>query len=86
MKVTVYSRPGCKYCAATKKLLDDNNINYTDYNIWEEGNERAKDHVIEIMGREAVPLIDIEDNKGKIHHIKGFDEEQLRELLNLKKG
>ena len=31
--LTVYTKPGCQYCAAAKQYLSDNDINYVEIDI-----------------------------------------------------
>ena len=35
MKVEIYTKPNCHWCSESKKLLDDNKIEYTNYKIGE---------------------------------------------------
>jgi mycoredoxin len=55
-QVTLYATSWCGYCAKTRKLLDDNHIAYTEYDIEssEEGNRQYK-----ALGGQGIPVLQI---------------------------
>ncbi|UUX34445.1 glutaredoxin-like protein NrdH [Fundicoccus culcitae] len=55
--IIVYSKPNCMQCNFTKKFLDQKEINYTDYDVYE--NEAALNRVKE-LGFQSLPVIEIE--------------------------
>lgn len=55
-EVTIYTKPGCPYCAAAKKHYTDNGINFDEIDIYD--TPGAKDKVLELSGGQSiVPLI-----------------------------
>ncbi len=75
-KVTVYSTPTCVYCKMAKEFFDQNNIEYTDFNVAED--EAARNEMVEKSGQMGVPVIMIDDEM-----TVGFDQEKIKSLLNL---
>ena len=57
-KVTVYSKPGCKYCIETKTWLDMNEIEYDEVNVV--GNKEGL-HTIKENGFRMLPVVSIND-------------------------
>jgi len=75
-KVIVYSTPTCPFCIMTKKFLEDNNIDFEDFDV---SADRAKtQEMIQKSGQMGVPVLDID---GEI--IVGFDKERIRKVLGL---
>jgi len=74
--VTIYSTPGCVYCKMAKNFFEDNNIQYTEYDLSTDAERREE--MIEKTGQMAVPIIDID---GEI--AIGFDQVKLSEMLGL---
>ncbi len=75
-KVVIYSTPTCHYCLLAKKFFDENNIEYTDYDV--QANPEKGREMIERSGQMGVPVIFVGDEM-----IVGFNEEALREMLGL---
>ncbi len=75
-KVTIYSTPACVYCKMAKEFLNENKIEYTDFNVAED--EKAREEMVEKSGQMGVPVIFV-DNEMMV----GFDGERLKELLKL---
>ena len=70
--ITVYSGPMCGYCDAAKRLLERNNLSYTEIDV------SLKDGLREEMtkkanGKRTIPQIFFDD-----YHVGGYQE--LREL------
>ena len=57
--VKIYSTSWCPSCVYAKRLLEDNNIEFKEINIEEEGISREQLH--EITGGMSVPQIVIND-------------------------
>jgi len=75
-KVIVYSTPTCPFCTMAKKFLEDNNIEFEDFDV---SADRTKiEEIIRKSGQMAVPVLDID---GEI--IVGFDKERIRKALGL---
>ncbi|MGX7075330.1 glutaredoxin-like protein NrdH [Globicatella sanguinis] len=55
--VTVYSKPNCMQCNFTKKFLEDNSVEYTMIDVYE--NEDALNKIKE-MGFQSLPVVEIE--------------------------
>ncbi len=75
-KVIIYTTPTCMYCNMLKAYLDDNNVNYESYDVSED-QEKAR-YMVEKTGQMGVPVIEIDGE-----FIVGFDQERIKELLNL---
>ena len=52
-KVTLYTKPGCVQCTATKRWLDKNNVEYTPIDVSKDAEALAK---VKALGYEAVPV------------------------------
>jgi glutaredoxin-like YruB-family protein len=75
-KITIYSTPTCVYCKMAKEFFDQNNIEYTDFNVAED--ESARNEMVEKSGQMGVPVIMIDDEM-----TVGFDQEKIKNLLKL---
>ena len=75
-EVKVYTTPGCPWCKRVKKFLDDNGIEYQDFNIAEDS--AAREEMIQKCASLAVPTICIDSEV-----IVGFNEALLKEKLGL---
>jgi alkyl hydroperoxide reductase subunit F len=74
--VAIYTTPSCQYCKKTKAFFDENDISYTEYDVSEDQEKRQE--MVEKSGQMGVPVTIIGDEI-----ITGFDEDKLREELNL---
>ncbi|MBA7612849.1 Glutaredoxin 3 [subsurface metagenome] len=75
-EVKVYSTPTCPWCRKVKQFLEDNGIEYKDFNVAEDS--AAREEMINKCKQLAVPTICID---GEV--IVGFNEAQLKEKLGL---
>lgn len=75
-QVTIYSTPTCHFCHAAKEFFAANNVAFTDHNVASDLARRKE--MIEKSGQMGVPVITIGDKL-----VVGFDEPQLRQLLNV---
>lgn len=66
--ITIYTRPGCGYCAAAKRLLDDKGVSYTEHDAGITP-EFREEMIQRSNGRNTFPQIFIDDA-----HIGGFDD------------
>lgn len=76
MKITVYSTPTCPWCKKTKQFFDENNVEYTDYDV--SVDQEKAEEMIKKSGQMGVPVIVIGEEV-----IIGFDEKTIKELLNI---
>lgn len=74
--VTIYSTPTCHFCHAAKEFFTANHVAYTDYNVATDLEKRKE--MIDKSGQMGVPVISIGDEI-----VVGFDEEHIRNLLNI---
>jgi glutaredoxin 3 len=72
--VIIYSTPTCHYCGLAKDYFKAHGVNYTEYNVASDLEQRKI--MVDKSGQLGVPVIDIE---GKI--MVGFDEAALVEAL-----
>ena len=74
-KIEIFSRDKCKQCIELKKYLKEKNIDYTEYNI--SGNDENRKTLIK-LGYMSVPVLLIDGN-----HVLGFDKTRIDSLLEL---
>jgi len=72
-KVKVFSSDTCKQCVELKRYLKENNIEYAEYNI--SGNDENRKALIK-LGYMSVPVLLIDGN-----HVLGFDKTRIECLL-----
>ncbi|MRI80462.1 glutaredoxin-like protein NrdH [Fundicoccus ignavus] len=58
--ITVYSKPNCMQCTFTKKFLDEKDISYTTYDVYE--NEKAL-KTVKDLGFQSLPVVVIDGEK-----------------------
>lgn len=58
--ITVYSKPNCMQCTFTKKFLDEKDISYTTYDVFE--NEKAL-KTVKDLGFQSLPVVVIDGEK-----------------------
>jgi glutaredoxin-like protein NrdH len=73
MTVTVYSKPACVQCEATKRRLDKLDVAYTVKDITED--DKALDHVLK-LGYKQVPVVET-----PTHHWGGYQPDLLAGLV-----
>ncbi len=73
-QVTIYSTPVCHFCHAAKAYFDENNVEYTEFDV--ASDEAKRTEMIEMTGQMGVPVIRIGDDV-----VIGFDESKIKELL-----
>ncbi len=71
-KITLYSKPNCVQCTATKTYLDRNEIPYEPVDVTQD--ESAYNHIVG-LGYQQVPVIEAGGR-----HWSGFDPGQLATL------
>ena len=73
----MYSTPTCHYCNLAKEFFDSHNISYEVFNVQSDLEKRKE--MMDKSGQMGVPVIFIDNEM-----VKGFDEEKLKELLEIK--
>lgn len=73
--VIIYSTPTCHYCGLAKDYFKAHGVNYTEYNVASDLEQRKI--MVDKSGQLGVPVIDID---GKI--MVGFDEAELASALS----
>jgi glutaredoxin-like YruB-family protein len=76
-KVVMYSTPTCHYCNLAKDFFDDYEVPYEVFDVQSDLEKRKE--MMEKSGQMGVPVIFVDDVM-----VRGFDEEKLRELLDIK--
>ncbi len=76
-KVVMYSTPTCHYCNLAKEFFTENKIQYKVFDVQSDLVKRKE--MVEKSGQMGVPVILVDDTL-----VMGFDEEKLRDLLNIK--
>lgn len=74
--VVIYSTPTCHFCQAAKKFFEENNVEFTDFNVAEDQEKRKE--MVEMSGQMGVPVIKIGDDI-----LVGFDEGKVKEVLGV---
>ena len=75
--VSIYTTPTCAYCKATKEFFQENNIQYTEYDVSTDAEKRQE--MIDKSGQIGVPVVLVDDEM-----IIGFNKDKLSELLGIK--
>lgn len=75
MSITVYSKPVCPQCDATKKYLTKMDVEYTEIDISQD--EAARQEVLD-MGYKQTPVV----KSGDVH-FSGFRIDKLREIATV---
>lgn len=73
--IKIYTSSNCVFCKAAKQFFNDNNIDFTEYNV--DDNKDAVDYLVS-KGYRGVPVINIDGED-----IVGFDKEAIEEKLGL---
>lgn len=74
-KVTIYTTPSCHYCNLAKQYFQDNEIEYTEYDVTTDMDRQRE--MIEKSGQMGVPVIMVDEEL-----IVGFNQPKLAELLS----
>ena len=79
--VEIYSTPACGFCKALKEFLDENDIEYKDYNVAEESEKL--DEMTEMTDQSGVPVVLFNRSQENEEVIIGFDQARISELLSI---
>jgi glutaredoxin 3 len=82
MKVKIYSTPMCHFCHMTKDFLNENKVEFEDINVATD--QKAAEEMVKKSGQMGVPVIAITKDDGQEELLVGFQEQKLREILNIK--
>lgn len=74
--VTIYSTPTCSYCKAAKDFFQENNVDYTEYDVAADMEKRQE--MVEKSGQMGVPVIVIGDDM-----VVGFDKDKISQMLGI---
>ena len=74
MNITVYSKPNCVQCEATKRLLNRENIKFTEVDLSADTNAL---NLVKALGYNSAPVV-IADNK----HWSGYRRDLLQDLVD----
>ena len=75
--VTVYTKPACVQCTATKKALDKAGVSYVSVDIT--ADERYRDYVMS-LGYTQAPVVTIDDGETLVAHWSGFRPDRVKTL------
>lgn len=78
-KVTVYSTATCPYCHMLTRWLKDKNVKFAEHRV--DQNPIAAQQMVNLSGQMGVPFTTIENDKGEIVKILGFDVNKLENTL-----
>ncbi len=81
-RVTIYSTPTCHFCHMAKDFFTAHGVAFTDHNVGSDLEKRKE--MVDKTGQMGVPVITVATHDGGEEVIIGFEEEHLRELLNIK--
>lgn len=77
LKLTLYSKPSCVQCTATKRWLDQHKIPYIAFDVSED--EAALEY-IKGLGYLQVPVVVVPFNQGPTRHWSGFNPLELAQI------
>lgn len=72
MSITLYTKPACMQCRATKRALDKAGLDYTVVDI--SMDDEARDYVM-ALGYLQAPVVTVDDD-----HWSGFRPDRIREI------
>ncbi len=78
MKVTLYTRPSCVACMATKRWLKKNGVNYATVDV--SIDDEARDYVLS-LGYTSAPVVSVEIDGEFFEHFSGFREDRLEAAI-----
>lgn len=77
MTISVYTKPDCPACDATKKYLDRDNVSYFDVDVTT--NEEARNYVVN-LGYTITPVVVVSAD----NHWQGFRPDKIASLRIMK--
>jgi len=82
MKIKVYSTPVCQFCNLVKQFLNEHQLEYEEINV--AADENKAQEMVAKSGQMGVPVSIIEKDDGGEEIIVGFNQNKLKEVLNIK--
>ncbi|HEU4914446.1 MAG TPA: glutaredoxin family protein [Candidatus Saccharimonadales bacterium] len=79
--VTVYSTSTCPYCVMLTRWLKEKDIRFTEYKV--DANPYAAQVMVSLSGQMGVPFTTVEDDKGNMTKVLGFDVSKLSGALEV---
>ena len=73
--VNIYSTPTCHFCHMAKDYFNENNIEYTEFDVAADAEKRSE--MMEKTGQMGVPVIEIGSEV-----VIGFNEAKIKDLLS----
>ncbi|QCB29105.1 Glutaredoxin-like protein NrdH [Corynebacterium endometrii] len=74
MSITLYTKPACPQCVATKRAFDRSGVEYSTVDV--SMDDDARDYVMS-LGYVALPVVEAEGN-----HWSGFRPDRIKELVS----
>lgn len=79
MTITVYSKPCCQQCTATKRKLDAFDVLYETIDITE---DPGAEQLVKRLGHQQAPVVVVRDNSGAItDHWSGFRPDRIKKAV-----
>jgi glutaredoxin-like protein NrdH len=75
--VTVYTKPACVQCTATKKALDKAGVSYVSVDIT--ADDDSRDYVMS-LGYTQAPVVTVGDGEALVAHWSGFRPDRVKTL------
>lgn len=63
--ITIYTKPDCPKCVATKKAFERNGIQFQTIDISEHGNGHFVEYIKRKLGYSSLPAVEVTDVTGK---------------------
>lgn len=78
LDITLFSKPGCQPCKATKRKLDELEIIYNEVNVLHD--HEAADHLAKDLGYKSVPVVKVDLGDDAIWTWQGYAPSQIERL------
>lgn len=79
-KITIYTTPSCPYCVIAKEFFKKNNLPYEEVSALD---TNIAQKLVAKTGQTGVPQIFINEDEADEKFAIGFNEEELKNLLEL---
>lgn len=77
LPITLYSKPSCVQCTATKRWLDQHKVAYHTIDVSEDDAALEK---LKGLGYLQVPVVVVPFNQGPTRHWSGFQPDELAQI------
>lgn len=78
MSITVYSKPACNMCDATKRAFDRAGLEYTPVDMTQDPEAFEK---VKASGALAAPFVEVQFEDGRVDSWAGFQPEKILALV-----